>query len=172
MQTPGKLLQVLCGIQTLELHCFGFGVCVQAASTPDALSLPYIAMLPFFFRWSTPGGLDPGLSILAFTFLGQNVSCAKKPVIVVRDLQISFSSGQVLLALATHLLLWSIAFGKKTCLFAVTVSVMFQHIRTRRHSGSWASSCYFIFYRMFSHFSIEIFRCWKQRANPSIKYSD
>ena len=112
-----------------------------------------------------PGGFDPGCIVIAIychvaIFFGGRHQAASTPVCrylrlrfldktshvqknLLLLLEISFSSGQVLLALATHLLLWSIAFVKKTCLFAVTVSVMFQHIRTCRHSGSWASSCFF-----------------------------
>ena len=89
VQTPGKLLQVLFGIQMLELHCFGFGYASRRLR-PRMHCHCHILHFAIFLRWSTPGGLDPGLSILAFTFLRQNVSCAKKPVIVVKDLQISF----------------------------------------------------------------------------------
>ena len=121
-----------------------FRVCVQAASTPDALSLPYIAILPFFAVVDTRRPRPRFVDACIYVSWTKRLM-SKKVVIVVKDVQISFSSGQVLLALATHLLLWSIAFDKKTCLFAVTVSVMFQHIRTCRHSGSWASSCFIFF---------------------------
>ena len=85
-----------------------------------------------------PGGFDPGCIVIAIychvaIFFGGRHQAASTPVCrylrlrlldktshvqknLLLLLEISFSSGQVLLALATHLLLWSIAFDKKNLL--------------------------------------------------------